>query len=314
MKIIIPGGTGQVGTLLARRFHREGDEVVVLSRQSFVAPWKTASWDAENSGPWCDELEGADAVINLAGRSVNCRYHARNRREITESRVLSTRAVGRAIAAAKAPPRVWLQAGTATIYSHRHDAGQDEACGVIGGGEPDAPDTWRFSIDVAKAWERALEESVTPATRKVIMRSAMTMSPDAGGIFDTLLWLVRCGLGGRAGDGRQFMSWIHEEDFIRAVRFLISNESLDGPVNLAAPNPLPNREFMRELRLAWGARIGLPATEWMVEIGTRLLQTESELILKSRRGVPGRLLDSGFVFNFPRWPEAAAELCKRWRG
>jgi hypothetical protein len=140
----------------------------------------------------------------------------------------------------------------------------------------------------------------------------MTMSPDRGGIFDTLLGLVRCGLGGTAGDGRQFVSWIHERDFVRAIRWLIDREDLSGPVNLAAPVPLPNAEFMRELRIAWGTRIGLPARRWMLEVGAFLMRTETELVLKSRRVVPGRLLASGFVFEYPSWPAAAAELCRRW--
>lgn len=313
MKIIIPGGSGQVGTILARAFHGEGHEVVVLSRRPQAAPWKTLAWDAAARGDWWAQIDGADVVINLAGRSVNCRYHAANRREIMQSRVDSTRSVGDAIAAAKNPPRVWLQAGTATIYAHRYDAANDEATGILGGDEPGAPDTWRFSIEVARAWERALDEARTPHTRKVILRSAMTMSPDPGGVFATLLGLTRRGLGGTVGDGRQFMSWIHEEDFIRAVRWLIARDDLAGPVNLAAPHPLPNADFMRALREAARVPFGLPAPEWLLEIGVRLLRTESELVLKSRRVVPTRLLDSGFTFHFPTWPEAARDLCGRWR-
>jgi uncharacterized protein (TIGR01777 family) len=318
MKIIIPGGSGQVGTVLARHFHAVGHEVVVLSRapDRAVAPWRAIEWDGMTLGLWANQFDGADVVINLAGRSVNCRYNQKNRRAIMDSRVNSTRIVGKVIAQAKRPPRVWLQASTATIYAHRYDAPNDEATGILGGDEPGAPDTWRFSIDVAKAWERTLDEAVTPHTRKVAMRSAMTMSPDKGGIFDVLLGLVRRGLGGRAGDGRQFVSWIHDRDFIRAVEFLIERDDLSGPVNLASPNPLPYIEFMRELRRAWGgvgAKIGLPATTWMIEIGTRLMRTESELVLKSRRVVPGRLLDSGFEFEFPMWRDAAADLCRRWR-
>jgi uncharacterized protein (TIGR01777 family) len=222
------------------------------------------------------------------------------------------RAIGRAIADARRPPRVWLQASTATIYAHRYDAANEEDTGILGGDEPDAPETWRLSIDVARAWEAALDEAITPHTRKVKLRSAMTMSPDAGGVFDTLLRLVRFGLGGRAGDGRQFVSWIHEMDFINAVRWLMDRDDMDGAVNLTSPEPLPNVEFMRALREAWGARIGLPAEAWMIEIGVRLLRTESELILKSRRVIPTRLLRSGFEFRFPTWPEGARDLCERW--
>ncbi len=312
MKVIIPGGSGQVGSILARAMHGDGHEVVVLSRQPHSAPWRTGGWDGESLGPWAEELEGADAVINLAGRSVNCRYTPENRREIMDSRVRSTRVVGEAIARASTPPRVWLQASTATIYAHRYDASNDEATGILGGSERNVPETWRFSIEVATAWERTLDEAVTPHTRRVKMRSAVIMSPDRGGAFDILLGLVRRGLGGRAGNGRQYVSWIHYADFVRAVYWLLEHDDLDGPVNLAAPNPLPNAEFMRDLRRAWGIRFGLPAANWMLELGAIYLKTETELILKSRRVVPTRLLESGFRFQFPTWPEAAQDLCRRY--
>jgi uncharacterized protein len=314
MKIVIAGGTGQVGTILARAFHRDGHSVVVLSRTPTSAPWSIIQWDGRSTGFWTKQLEGADAVINLAGRSVNCRYHAENRRRITQSRVDSTRIVGQAIAKAIRPPRVWLQASTATIYEHRFDAPNDELTGILGGSEPNAPDTWRFSIEVATAWEKAAQEAAPlPHTRLVLMRSAIIMSPDHGGAFDMLLKLVRFGLGGRNGSGRQFVSWIHEIDFIRSVYWLIEHESLSGPVNLAAPNPLPNAEFMRDLRSAWKMPVGLPSTEWMLEIGAFVLRTETELILKSRRVIPRRLLQDGFSFQFPSWPETARDLCAHWR-
>lgn len=313
MKVVIPGGSGQVGTVLARAFQADGHEVVVLSRNAGNAPWRVVGWDAETIGPWVSELDGADVVINLVGRSVNCRYTPKNRESIMQSRVRSTQVVGAAIAAANRPPRVWLQASTATIYAHRYDAPNDEATGILGGAESNAPDTWRFSIAVAKAWERALEEAAVPNTRKVALRSAITMTPDRGGPFDVLLGLARRGLGGRSGDGRQYVSWIHEEDFVRAVHWLIANDQIAGIVNLAAPNPLPNADFMRALREAWGISFGLPAAAWMLEIGAVFLRTETELILKSRRVVPGRLLQHGFTFHFPTWPEAAQDLCRRWR-
>jgi uncharacterized protein (TIGR01777 family) len=313
VKIVIPGGSGQVGSILARAFSSDGHEVVVLSRMPAAAPWRTIEWDGETLGDWTREIDGADVVINLAGRNVNCRYGARNRREIMESRVRATQAVGRAIAQSTRPPQVWLQASTATIYSHRYDAPNDESTGILGGSEPDAPDTWRFSIDVATAWEKAANDIDTPQTRKVLMRSAMTMSPDPGGVFDVLLGLVRWGLGGKSGDGRQFVSWIHDADFVRAVYWLIEHHELSGPVNLASPNPIPNAEFMKALREAWGIGLGLPATKWMLEVGAFFLRTETELVLKSRRVVPGRLLDSGFEFEFPTWSEAAMDLCRRWR-
>lgn len=313
MKVVIPGGTGQVGTILARVFQGNGHEVVVLSRKPIPAPWRVVGWDGRTLGDWTKEIDGADAVINLAGRSVNCRYTPSNRRSILESRVDSTRVVREAIARSTRPPRVWLQAGTATIYAHRHDAPNDERTGLLGGSEPDAPSTWRFSVEVASAWERTLDECETPDTRKVVLRSAMIMSPDRGGVFDTLLALVRLGLGGTSGDGRQYVSWVHDADFVRAIDWLIGHEEVQGPVNIASPNPLPNAEFMRSLRQAWGIRFGLPASGWMLEVGASLLRTETELILKSRRVVPGRLLAGGFRFQFPDWSGAALDLCRRWR-
>jgi len=219
--------------------------------------------------------------------------------------------VGDAIARASRPPRVWLQASTATIYAHRYDAPNDEVTGVLGRSEPGAPDTWGFSIDAATSWERELNEAATPYTRKVLMRSAMTMSPDLGGVFDTLLTLVKCGLGGSAGDGRQYISWIHDQDFVRAVYWLIERDEFEGPVNLAAPNPIPNSEFMSELRAAAGIPFGLPAGPLMLELGAFFLGTETELVLKSRRVIPGILTQSKFVFQFPTWPEAARDLCDR---
>ena len=313
MKIVIPGGSGQVGTVLARAFHKRGDEVVVLSRKPIKTAWRYVQWDGETLGDWVSEIEGADALINLAGQSVNCRYNDHNRRFIKDSRLKSTKVIGEAIVQAWKPPRVWLQASTATIYAHRYEAPNDEATGIIGGSEPNAPDTWRFSIDVATSWERALKESPTPNTRRIAMRTAIVMHPDTGSPFDILLRLVRFGLGGQAGDGRQYMSWIHDHDLVRAVLWLIEHDELEGPVNLASPNPLTNAEFMRALRSAWGMPFGLPATEWMLELGAFILQSETELILKSRRVVPTKLLQSGFSFEFPTWPEAARELCQQWR-
>jgi uncharacterized protein (TIGR01777 family) len=313
MKIVIPGGSGQVGTLLARAFQRDGHEVIILSRNPGVAPWRCVYWDAETAGEWMAEFDEADVVINLAGRSVNCRYNAANRTLIKQSRVKSVRIVADAIARAKRPPPLWLQASTATIYAHRYDAGNDEATGIIGGSEPNLPDTWRFSIDVAASWERALDEAPAPRTRKIKLRTAITLSPDKGGIFDVLLGLVRFGLGGRAGNGRQYISWIHDEDFVQAIYWLIAHPEIEGVVNLAAPEPLPNADFMRTLRQAWGIPIGLPATEWMLEIGAVFMATETELVLKSRRVIPGRLTKGGYEFRYPKWPEAALDLCQRWR-
>ena len=323
MKTVIPGGSGQIGTFLARALVKQGHEVVVLSRApaprsgGAISAWRTVTWDGTTLGEWARELDGADVLVNLAGRSVNCRYGPANRAAIMDSRVNSTRVLGEAVARAQKPPRVWLQASTATIYCHRYDAPNDEATGILGGDEPGAPDTWNFSIDVAKTWERVFSEVPAPAARpdmrKVALRAAMVMNPERGSTFDLLLGLVRFGLDGRAGDGRQFMSWIHHADFVRAVLWLIEHEEVAGTVNLAAPNPLPHADYMRALREAWGMPIGLPASKWMLEVGCFVMRSETELILKSRRVVPGRLRQGGFEFEFAEWPKAAAALCEEWR-
>jgi uncharacterized protein (TIGR01777 family) len=315
MKIVIPGGSGQVGQLLARAFQKDGHDVAVLTRDSKTdGAGRSVLWDGRTLGDWVAELEDADVVINLAGKSVNCRYTTRNRQEITRSRVDSTRVVGQAIAGAQRPPRLWLQAATATIYADRYDAPNDEASGILGGHEENVPETWRFSVDVANAWERAFNEAPqSPRTRKLLLRSSLILSPDRGGVFDVLLGLARRGLGGRIGHGRQYVSWIHDADFIRAIYWFIAHENLAGAVNLASPNPLPNAEFMRALRRASGTKMGLPAPKWLLEIATFLMRTETELVLKSRRVIPGRLLEDGFEFAFPDWPEAARDLCRRWR-
>lgn len=211
------------------------------------------------------------------------------------------------------PPRVWLNASTATIYRHALDREMDEATGELGGNEPDAPDTWNFSIDVAKGWEQEFFSRELAGVRKVAMRSAITMSPDRGGAFDVLLGLVRAGLGGTQGTGNQFVSWVHEYDFARAVEFIISQPELSGIVNIASPNPVPNREFMRTLRESWGVSFGFSLSKWMIEAGAFFRCTESELILKSRRVVPGRLSAAGFRFEYEQWPAAARELVRRWQ-
>ena len=316
MKIVIPGGTGQLGKILVRAFQARGDQVVVFSRAGANASnvSNAIEWDSRTLGAWASEIDGSDVVINLAGRSVNCRYSEENLRLMMDSRVESTRVTGLAIEQAKRPPRLWLQMSTATIYAHRFDAPNDEASGVIGGNEPGVPALWRRSIEIAKSWERAQGEASTPLTRKVLLRSAMVTSPDQGGVFDVLLGLTRRGLGGAIAGGRQYVSWVHDRDFVRAIEFLIDREQFEGPVNVAAPQPLPQREFMAAICQAWGASVALPATAWMVGIGAFFMRTETELILKSRRVIPGRLLDAGFRFEFPEWPAAAQDLVQRWRG
>jgi uncharacterized protein (TIGR01777 family) len=309
MKVVIPGGTGQVGTMLRRSLSAQGHDVVVLTRHP-TRPHEV-SWDGRSLGGWVKELEGADAVVNLAGRSVSCRYNEANLRAMMDSRVRSTEAVGQAIARCDTPPAVWLQASTATIYAHRFDAPNDEATGAIGGAEPGVPAYWEYSVRIARAWEQAQHDAETPGTRKVALRSAMIMSPDRGGIFDYLSRLTRLGLGGPVAGGAQYVSWIHEYDFVRAVRYLLSADRLDGAVNLASPHPLPHRDVMRVLRKAWRVPVGLPATAWMAGVGAFALRSDAELLLKSRRVVPARLLETGFDFEYPNWPAAAVELVAR---
>jgi uncharacterized protein (TIGR01777 family) len=308
VKIVIPGGSGQVGGILARHFHARGDSVTVLSRVPRDAPWRVVNWNAAAA-----ELDGSDVCVNLAGRSVNCRYHAANRRAVYESRINTTRLLNEVIRSLRRPPRVWINASTATIYRHAMDRPMDEATGELGGSEPSAPSTWKFSIQVAKDWESAFFSGKISGTRKVAIRSAITLSPDRGGVFDVLLGLVRHGLGGAQGSGRQFVSWVHDVDFTRAIDFLIEHEELSGVVNIASPHPVPNGEFMQLLREAWGTRIGLPSPAWLLGIGTWMMRTESELVLKSRRVVPGKLLDAGFRFEFAAWRSASRNLVARWR-
>jgi uncharacterized protein (TIGR01777 family) len=318
LRIVLPGGSGQVGRVLAQYFQERGHHVAVLTRLPYAETWQTVRWDGETVGPWTEYLEGTDVCINLTGRNVNCRYTAANRAEIYESRIRSTRLLGEVIAALADPPKVWLNASTATIYRHALDRPMDEATGELGGDEwmtarGRVPKSWNFSIRVAREWEAALFAAPTPRTRKVALRSAITFSPVPGNAFAVLLNLVRFGLGGAQGNGRQFVSWIHELDFARAVEFLIARDDISGPVNVAAPHPLPNREFMAILRDACGIPNGLPAPAPLIELAAVFLRTESELVLKSRRVVPGRLLDAGFEFTFPTWTEAAEDLVYRWR-
>ena len=310
-KIILAGGSGFLGTALARRFVARGDEVVVLTREPKPRTdgVREVSWDAKTLGDWAALMDGADVVLNLTGKSVDCRYTEKNRRAIIASRVDSTRAVGEAIARATKPPRVWLNASSATLYKHAPDRAADESGPT--GATAEAHD--EFSIEVIREWERALDEAPTPNTRKVALRITMVFGANAG-VFPVLRRLTRFGLGGKMGSGRQFVSWIHEEDFCRAIEWVIEREELSGPINLAAPNPLPNADMMRLMRQTCGAPFGLPATEWMLEIGAFFLRTETELILKSRRVAPDKLLASGFQFHFPNLENALRDLEHRKDG
>lgn len=259
--MVIPGGSGHIGASVRRHFEQLGWSVIFLTRSPRPQS-NDFEWNGRQLGAWAEVFEGADVVLNLAGRSVNCRYTKANLEEMMRSRVESTRVVGEVIRGCRRPPKLWLQASTATIYAHRFDAPNDEATGILGGDESGAPPKWNASIAIAKAWEKELEDADTPQTRKIALRSAMTMSPDPGSIFDTLVRLARMGLAGRFGDGRQYVSWIHELDFNRTLEFLIDHEEMNGPVNVSSPNPLPSEEFNRILRDAAGAKFGLPAAPW----------------------------------------------------
>ncbi len=314
LRIVIPGGSGQVGTILARHFHEQGHDVTVLSRHKSRSEWRTLFWDGLELGEWANSLDGAHLVINLAGRSVNCRYTPSNRRAIKNSRVITTALIGQAIARAANPPQLWFNASTASIYRHALDRVMDEDSGEIGENEAEVPREWSFSIDVATSWERAFFAADTPQTRKVALRSSMIMSPDANGVFDTFLRLIRLGLGGTCGPGNQYVSWIHDHDFVRAIEFLIEHDEIDGPVNICSPCPVPNRFFMRCLRHAWCTTyFGLPSPTWALSVGAAVIRTETEWLLKSRRVVPGRLSKAGFEFHFPSWRSASQDLVRRWR-
>ncbi|MDX1932820.1 MAG: TIGR01777 family oxidoreductase [Capsulimonadales bacterium] len=298
--IVVPGGAGFLGRVLREYFSGLGYRVIVLSRGASGSD--VVRWDGENPGDWEATLRGAAAVINLAGRTVNCRYNEKNREEIYESRLKTTKALGDAISRCADPPPVWINSSSATIYRHAEDRPMDEATGEIGSG---------FSVDVCRKWEAALFAAETPRTRKVALRSAMVFGPGEEGVHAAFRRIVRIGLGGTLGNGRQYVSWIHDRDFVRAVHFLLERDDLSGPVNLASPNPLPNAEFMRIFRRVCRRPIGLPATRWMLEIGALLLQTETELLLKSRRVVPGKLRDAGFRFDFPEWEAALSDIVSR---
>jgi len=308
-RIVIAGGSGFLGRTLAAYFTARGQEVIILTRRTRrgVGPAREVQWDGATLGDWANELEGARALINLAGVSVNCRYHARNRRRMLDSRLDSTCVLGEAISRCANPPPVWLNSSTATIYRHTFGPPWDEE-GEIGGCA-EAKDI--FSVQIATEWERVFNAASTPGTRKVALRSAMVMGHGENSVLPNLLRLARLGLGGSMGGGRQYVSWIHEVDFCRAIEWILSHESLTGPVNLAAPNPVTNRELMAFVRRVCGVPVGLPAPRWMLEVGAFFMRTETELIIKSRRVIPGKLAASGFTFLHPELLGALQNLVAR---
>lgn len=306
-KIILAGGSGFLGKSLIQWFVPKGYELVVLSRQPVVInSARVIIWDGRTLGAWTSELDGAEAVINLAGRSVNCRYNRRNRQQIVDSRIDSTRILGEAIQHCGVPPKIWMNSSTATIYKHTYGDAHAED-GEIGW-TPEAKD--EFSIQVAKSWEAEFSRFDLPTTRQVVLRMAMIFGNEAGGVFAVLKRLARFGLGGRMGAGRQYMSWIHSIDFCRALDWLMNQADSQGVYNIAAPNPIPNAEMMKIIRKSVGRVWGLPASLWMLEVGTFIMQTETELVIKSRRVVPKRLLEEGFEFKYSTPKEAIDQLTK----
>lgn len=307
-RIILAGGTGFLGDTLNAFLGEREYRVTVLSRSD---PMKSARrvvhWDGRTLDTWASEIEGAFAVINLSGRSVDCRYTPRHRQEILDSRVDSTRILGEAMQGCRQPPEIWLNAGTATLYRHSFDKPMDESSQDF---SPTPGVNDAFSVQVAQAWEQAMSSWKLPATRRVILRLGMVLSTRAGSVYAVLRRLASAGLGGSMGDGRQFVSWIHVRDFCRAVEWLLHRPALDGPVNVVAPEPIPNAQMMSVFRRACHRSFGLPASRPMLELGALLLRTETELILKSRRVVPRRLLESGFSFDFPTFEAAIDDLEK----
>ena len=312
MKVIMPGGSGHIGRVLLRHFQEKQYDVKILTRNTKKKD-PFIFWDGQTLEEWQKVIDGSDVVINLAGRTVNCRPIKKNLKEMMDSRVNSTRVIGEAISRSQNPPKLWIQMSTATIYAHSFNQANDEYSGTIGGNEPNVPDTWHHSTNIAKNWEKTLFNSQTPSTRKVAIRSALMVSPVKKGYFDTLLSLVRRGMGGTIAGGKQYVSWIHETDFIRAIEFIISHEEIKGPVNFSSPNPMPQKEFMLHIRSAYGMKISFPITKWMSAIGAIFLKTDTQLVLKSRRAVPTKLLSHGFQFQFPKWPEAVVDLIKKYK-
>lgn len=292
-KIILAGGTGFIGKYLTKRFHENGDEVVIISRNKNHINWN-------NKEALITALEYADVLINLAGKSVDCRYNEKNKREILLSRTGTTKALGEAIAKCNHPPALWINAGTATIYRHAEDRPMTEINGEIGKG---------FSVEVAKAWEKSFFDFHLNNTRQILLRIAIVLGSNEG-VLKPFTNLVRFGLGGKQGNGNQMFSWIHIQDLFNIILFIIKHEELSGIFNCAAPNPVNNKTFMQALRKAMHVKIGLPSPKWLLELGAVIIRTETELILKSRWVLPGRLLNEGFQFKYPTIESALNDLVK----
>ena len=292
-KIVLAGGTGFIGKYLTTQFRALGYEVLIISR-------------GEGSIKWNDKagivaaIDNAAMLINLAGKSVDCRYNEANKAGIFSSRTETTKALGEALLKCSNPPELWLNSSTATIYRHAEDRPMTESTGEIGTG---------FSVDVAKAWEETFFSFSLPHTRQVALRIAIVLGKD-GGVMKPFVNLVRFGLGGKQGNGNQMFSWIHLEDLYRIILFLQSHKELQGAFNCSAPAPVNNSTLMKTLRETMGATFGLPSPAWLLKIGAAVINTETELILKSRRVIPERLLQAGFVFKYPTIGETLEEILR----
>jgi uncharacterized protein len=289
-KIILAGGTGTIGLILQHHFAERGDQVVVLTRRPSIAQHPKArmvQWDGCTLGAWAGELEGADVIINLAGRSVDCRYTLKNKALILNSRVDATRALGEAIAKCASAPELWINLSTATIYRHAEDRPMDEEHGDIGNG---------FSVNVAKAWEHELFQHQRCGVRQVAVRCAIVFS-EHGGAFPRFAQLTRLGLGGHHAGGQQYVSWVHEADVSGFFQWLIDTPTVNRVINLASPNPLREADLMRELRARIKPPIAFNVPEWMLTIGAFFLRTETELVLKSRWVLPTKAVELGFHFK-----------------
>jgi uncharacterized protein (TIGR01777 family) len=298
MKIIIAASNGFLGSALVRFFRKKAYTVIGIERNPKPGNRGVIRWTNEDKIK--SALEGSDVLINLAGRSVDCRYNRANKREILHSRISTTEKLGDLCTACSSPPKLWINASTATIYRYALDRPMTEAHGEIGND---------FSMNVAKSWERAFFESNVPNTRQVALRTSIVLGA-TGGAYIPLKRLAQFGLGGTMGPGNQQVSWIHIDDFCRAVDWIIKHDHLSGPINVTAPHPTSNREQMRLLRESMGVPIGLPASKGMLEVGAAIIGTETELILKSRWVVPETLLKDGFTFAFPNLQKAFEHLAK----
>ncbi len=302
-KIILAGGNGYVGTVLANYYRDLAKEIIILARtpKDQDGNIKTLVWDGKTQGAWVKELPGADMLINLCGKNVNCRYTEKNKAAIIASRVLPTTVLGEVIAGLTNPPALWINVTSATIYRHAEDRPQDEETGEIGTG---------FSIDVCRKWEETFFNTDTPKTRKIALRMSIVMGA-ADGAFPRLLNLVKLGLGGMQGNGQQYVSWVHEQDTARCTEWLFDHPEMDGVINCTAPTPIKNKVFMSYIRQACRMPFGLPAPKWLLKIGAIVIGTETELILKSRWVLPKRLTDAGFVFAFPEAKAAIENILKK---